>query len=807
MQKFASLRLRSAALATTASLAFVAQDAHAQEQPVASAVNQAEDDDPIDKDNIITVTATRVESDLLKTPIAVTAISAAELESKSFEDISDIDKSAPNLTFLTGANSSGTGNSASVFIRGIGQSDFVPTADPGVGIYVDGVYLGRSVGGILKLTDIAQVEVLRGPQGTLFGRNTIGGAINITTAPTSTEFGGKLGFTVGSDDLLQFNGSVEGPIANDLTGRLSVQATKRDGYSTSLNSDFDFGNEDNAVVRARLDWEPSVDWGFSLTADYYTQDEDSTPSVSLSQPPGFNGISGSLFNQFVGTSLATGVPFGSPPVTPADFILESDFVDIDEPFITAKTGPSRDDAEVWGAALTAEYSGIDAFRIKSITAYREVNADFADDNDALLQNSASTMNSFSQEQFSQELQFIGESSKFDWIAGIYYFHERGVDTNFVDLNPGAFTFLEGLPGPIFALGPVDCAVVPMACAGGLGNPANLLLDFSLNTFTDLTVDNIAAYFNGTYKVTPSFSINLGARVTYEKKNIDTFQLRRDATAALGMDVFAVAPTDVNADWTNFAPKLGLSYDGGEAGFVYANFSRGFRSGTFNSRGSAQGIAQEVAPEIVNSYEIGYKNEFANNRIRLTAAAYYNDYQDIQVQATVPNPESLFEVILVNAAKAEIYGFEAEMVAQAAEGLELSANVGYANSSIQEVDPAISIPSGIEEGDDLQRTPEWSAGLSAQYTHSTAWGDIYGRIGFTWQDDIFHTANNDAREGAYGLLDLRLGLQLENGLEVAVYGINVTDQTYYNSIFVTGGASSVGYPARPAQWGVTLSKNF
>ena len=228
----------------------------------------------------ITVTARKRAERLQDTPVAVTAISAADIRAAAFEDISSIDRVTPNLWFQGGSRSGGTANNAQVFIRGIGQFDFIPTADPGVGTYIDGVYLGRAVGGVFNLLDIDQVEVLRGPQGTLFGRNTIGGAVNVTSArPRFDASTGFLEFKAGNDEWLEGSGSANIATSANSAARLSFNVKNRDGYGTSnIEPDIDFGNDDNLTLRGAVRWQLSDNFEANFTADYYHQDQNSTPS-------------------------------------------------------------------------------------------------------------------------------------------------------------------------------------------------------------------------------------------------------------------------------------------------------------------------------------------------------------------------------------------------------------------------------------------------------------------------------------------------------------------------------------------------
>ena len=763
----------------------------------------------------ITVTARKRAESLQATPVAVTAISATDIKAAAFEDLSSIDRITPNLWFQGGSRSGGTANNAQVFIRGIGQFDFIPTADPGVGTYIDGVYLGRAVGGVLNLLDIEQVEILRGPQGTLFGRNTIGGAINVTsTRPLFNSNTGFLEFKAGNDDWLEGSGSANLAISDTAAARLSFNIKDRDGYGTSnIEPEIDFGNDDNLTLRGAFRWQFTDEFEANLTADYYHQNQNSTPSnASAFTGAGLMALQSglALFGIIPGPpSFIPGGPPGSPPafVTPNTLFPEDSAE-------SSKNGPSRDNADIWGVSLMLDWDAFSWSAIKSITAYRDMDMHFIDDNDGYFLEVASTDEQLDQWQFSQEIQLNGEFEKLTWVTGVYYFTEKVTSNNIVQILPGLVQALEAFPAPVFPVAPGSVCpgtFPPNICAGGAGNPFNLILDNNIVTYNQIDVENIAFYSQGTYRLSEQWSVTAGFRLTHESKDLDRSQLLPDSSAVLKFPFFSVPPQTFSDNWTDFSPKVGIEFQPSDDLLLYVSFSEGFRSGTFNGRGGApEAIATSVEPELVTTYEVGFKSEFMNRQARLNASLYYNDYEDLQIQTVQATSTGGFSVYLLNAATAEIWGGEAELTVIPHPQFTLSSSLGYTDAKIESIDPLVAATSGVADGALLRKTPEWTAHISGSYTQPTAYGNIDIRVTWSWRDEIYHNADNNplSKEDALGLLDARAGLTTDNGKwEFAVFGTNLTNEFHFNDIFLPGVSQRVNYWARDRQYGGSIRFNF
>ena len=405
----------------------------------------------------VVVTARKTAESLQDTPISVTALSGDRLEDMGLSRITKLQNVTPNLVFQNSPSYSGAGNNAAVYIRGVGQKDFIPTIDPGVGIYVDEVYLGRSAGAVLDMIDIQQVEILRGPQGTLFGKNTIGGAISITTTKPNEEFGGKFDIKVGTDERRNVRGVLNVPLSDTLFARGSFGSLKQDGYVTRPFDDKDLGNQDTLMGRLALRWAPSDTFTADLSFDYY-DDESNGPALLVTRvdefPQSAGAIPGGNFpfihNLFAGFSP----DFGGPnpivctlPGAPSACYTTANAVTGEN--TNLGTGPNYSEMENEAVSLTLTWD-LEAFTAKLIASHRSLSGEFASDRDGYPQNDGQPafpggplvnplthyFDTFEQDQFSVELQLSGSAidDRLNWVAGVYAFEEDGENLNPVDFT-------------------------------------------------------------------------------------------------------------------------------------------------------------------------------------------------------------------------------------------------------------------------------------------------------------------------------------------------------------------------------------
>lgn len=718
----------------------------------------------------IVVTARRRSEALQDTPVAVSAFTAEALEARSVETLDNIARFTPNIRFDGAAALSGGNYNATVFIRGIGQNDFAIFSDPGVGFYVDGVYYARSIGGIMDAVDLASVEVLRGPQGTLFGKNTIGGAVLINTQRPTDELSGRVELTTGRFDRLDVKGTVNVPLADGkVLTRLSVSSLNRDGYAKRLSDGQDMGDRNADSARLQISTNVTEDINFHLVGDVTRAREHSAPNKLLAVAPA-PGLTGQPFlvnyNNLVAPTRGVTAPNGQKT-------LNSSFI-TDSPFTTWGTGPNVNDLDLWGLAgtLTWNLGNVEA---KSITAYRELQATFARDGDNTPFTYRETFNDDDQWQFSQEFQLSGDAmdGRFTWIGGVYYFTEEGTDDARADLAIGLWPPL----GPALS-------------------PATIILNRIDNT-------SYAVFGQGNFKLTDELSVTAGARWNRDKKWISVFNRRQ-------RDQVVFTDVQRSGDWNAFTPKLGLEYKAGDDALLYASAGKGFKSGGYNARPLAD--ASEVTqyePETIWTYEVGAKTGWLDNRLIVNVAGYLSKYDNIQL--TVNQTPRNF---VANAAKGTIKGAELEVRAKPAKGLDFDLAVGYTDAKYDEVGtglgPTQILP--ITKAAKFVKTPKWTASTGLQYTYFLGDGSTLSLRGDLSAYSKFYNdvANTElVAQSGYGIVNSRLTYTApDDSWTLALFATNVTDRRYFVSGNASGafGLAEVSY-GRPREWGVTLGAKF
>jgi len=383
----------------------------------------------------ITITSRKIEENLQAAPLSVQAFSTKGLESRGVTDVSQIGEFTPNMKFDRAAAIGGSNSTAVVYIRGIGQESGLPTIDQGVGMYVDGVYMARSVGGVFDLVDVERVEVVRGPQGTLFGRNTIGGAVSMVSKKPSEDFFIDTSLSLGTDKLREVKLTVNGGLTDTLSAMFSVLKKDRDGYVIRPDGT-DFGNEDLTAGRLALRYTPSEDLSFDLIIDATESESNGAPFelVDVDRTAGFP----TFHNAFVAPATAgcfnpaTGSTSSADPACYNEHSVSG--LDKDNGNLAA-----LDVLDAFGIALTAEYEINDNLRFKSITSYRDSESDFAIDQDHSPLTIAHVLSNSTQDQLTQEFQLLGDEESFKYIIGAFYFEEESRYIENIDFAPVSFT--------------------------------------------------------------------------------------------------------------------------------------------------------------------------------------------------------------------------------------------------------------------------------------------------------------------------------------------------------------------------------
>ncbi|MCC7411429.1 MAG: TonB-dependent receptor [Gammaproteobacteria bacterium] len=748
----------------------------------------------------IVVTARRVEERLQTTPVAVSAFTTDMLEQLSATNVGDLAGFAPNLYKNTGPTG---GNDGYYYIRGVGQFDLNPAVDPGVGTYLDGVYLGRIMGASFDTMDVARVEVLRGPQGTLYGRNTMGGAINVVTSDPGEVFGAKARITAGSRDRIDGQVSVDLPVNDQFKLKLSGLTRNQDGWGHRRSDGETFADTETLAGRIKALWEPTDNLAVRLSLD--GTDSDGTPAHQILV--GYQALP-HPFLPVPSTPLGVPFPFPGTPFDFTPFVSKQNAgVDI---YDHNSSVPAKANLDVWGVSGTIDWD-VANLHVKSITSYRELEQFHPQDYDetpfAFFDGAFNT----DQDQFSQELQlrsaFMDE--RVDWLLGVYYFKENVFHNNQVCLGGN-----NGLPpfAPGFAI-----LTDRSAC---LQN----------NQRYDLDIETWAVFANVNFHVTDRITAIAGFRYTDETKKyafdnfIDNtagvfsfFGFPPIAFPTLSPDNPALTVSPFAEDsWDDWTPKFGLNYQVNDDMMLYFSYSEGFKSGGFNGRQSPNALTglfdplSSFDPETITTYEFGMKSEWLDRRVRLNVAGFLSTYENIQM--LVVDPTSGF-FNQINAAAADVDGFEVELLARPIEPLDLMANLGYADAGYTKLDPVLAF-NGITTDDPLVNTPEWTMSYGAQYTLPLGgWGSFAVRGDYVYIDDLCYQAacNRLDLQDGYGIVNIRgTWTSPDERLSVSAFGLNVLDEEYYaNSQDVISQGLGVAFaqPGRPAEWGLELSYRY
>ncbi|MCD9458569.1 TonB-dependent receptor [Marinibactrum halimedae] len=712
----------------------------------------------------VVVTAQRREQSLQDIPVAVTALSADALADRGVADITEIQRIAPNTTLQV---SRGTNSTLTAYIRGVGQADPLWGFEPGVGLYVDDVYLARPQAGVLDVYDVERVEVLRGPQGTLYGKNTIGGALKYVTKRLSGEQELSVTTSVGSYRQLDVSVAGQMPLSDTVAVGGAIARFTRDGFGEFILNDDENYNKDIVSGRFSIEFTPNDALWIRIAADSTEDDSNAKGGHRLTQSLRVpdEGIPSSVYDSNADMSTFNSV-------------------------------------ESSGVSLTAEWDVTDSVTLKSITAYREgetfTNIDF--DNTSL--PSVHVPAIYEDDQTTQEFQLNYTSDRLAIVSGVYLYEGTA---------SGAFDVL---------LGAFDSTDV-------FGDGSNVIGNFNAVTSGTVDTTSYALYAHTTYDVSEALALTLGARYTVDEKDASVFRsslfVEGLSSRLGGRDLSTLSvSTDYSNDeqWSEFSPRVSVDYRFNEMLMAYGAFSRGFKSGGFDMRGNATLNPETVNgydPETVDSIELGMKTELWDSRLRINAALYSMDYDDVQV--TVQNSAdggTTFASAVVNAGKAEVDGAELEISAQLTEGLSLTGSVGYTNAEFTEViTDTESGPVNVADEWEFAFTPEWTSFLAVNYFHTVAnIGSINWSVSTSYRDETRIFPNNASLvdEKGYSLWDASIvWTSTDENWTVGLHGKNLTDEEYrvggYNFLGLGAEDSIIGYYGNPRTYSLTANYRF
>jgi len=751
----------------------------------------------------IIVTARRREELLSKTPVAVSSFSEEEIEARGAGNVAALVDLVPNSSFDTTAPLSGSANSASIFIRGIGQTDFAFSTDPGVAVYLDGVYIARSTGSALSLLDVARVEVLRGPQGTIFGRNAIGGAVSVVTNPPEPDSSatGEGGAIVDSQGRRELSGVLNLPIGRDAALRVAGAYRREGSYGRRLIDGKRLGGIDDLEMRGRFRWERGDRLRLDLAVEHANLDDESPvtglravgSTTALGAPTTL--FAGLLYNNLIegADGLAPCertdfvVPFCGVPglIQTATLPLGTQPFDArwltGNAFTTFGTGPTGSQFDGRGASATITWTS--TISARWISSFRGFEAEFGRDPDGSPLVIIETMNLLRHRQQSHELQLSDATGPLSWVAGGHWFKERGSDrvsAPFIDETFQIFANLGRgcslLPGVTGAAVPIFVPVCP-----------NIFRIDHAGKGTQVDNRSISLFGEATLEMTEWLSLSGGLRWTRDRKKIDI--------SGFLVGGLPVSPSPVaKASFSRLSPRVILQLEPSRHSMVYGSFSTGFKSGGFNQRyGAPIAAPTSFKPEAVDAFELGYR--FTQRRLRLGATAFWSRYRDVQAvvfDGGIPRT--------VNAAAGRSRGIELEGVFAPRDGLTVGASYGFLDAQFTSLDSSIigsfgqPIVNPLRTSYRFVNSPRHTVAGYVEYAYGLAQrGALVVRADLSHRSSVANDAVNTAElvQGPVTLVNARLTYRPRGARwSASLFGTNLLDERHV----VSGVADPAGFGA-------------
>lgn len=749
------------AAALTSNLAF-AQDA-ADSSPAAQ-------DKGLER---IEVTARRTVENLQTVPVSVTSIGAEDISQNGINNVTDIQQYATNTTLQV---SRGTGSTLTAYIRGIGQADPLWGFEPGVGIYVDDVYVARPQGGVMEILDVERIEILRGPQGTLYGKNTIGGAMKYITKKMTGDNTFDLSATVGNYNAQTYKAAGQLALLDDkLYIGGAIADISRDGFGNFVNDDAEVGtvaaaqageeNYDKDITAARLsvEYHASDDLFIRLAYDQTVDDSNAKGGHRLT------------------TSLETGQePYAN--------VYDSDI-----------SLPVYNSVETSGLALTVDWNFSESLSFKSVTASREGDTYTNIDFDNTVEKSFDTPAAYDDEQFTQEFQLNYISEGLNVVGGVYYY--TGEACGAFDVQLETLGVVLGLPS------------------------------FTLENGGCTDTESYSVYGQASIDLADQWSMTLGGRYTEDTKEANVYRYRFFENVYPGdVEDGTVEVSDGNLansfegeeTWSHFSPRIGVEYQASDDLMLYASYANGFKSGGYNMRGDISADPETVAPftpETVDTFEIGFKSELTDS-LRINATFFYSDYTDMQVTVFRETTNDNFQQRVVNAGQAEISGLELETIYAATDNLTLNLGLGYMDTEFVEftdIDPNTGEIGDVADQRDIPNTPDLSINAGVNYTLVADIGDFVFTASASYRSEtqIFPSADARLDEDEYTIVNVGVNYYHSDGnWSASLQGRNIFDEQVRIAGYNFSGTSQigteeviVGYYNDPATVSLTVKYEF
>lgn len=767
-------------------------------------------------EEVIVTSRKRTES-VQDVPIAVTAI-IAELENPSIRNLRDLEGLAPNVQIR---HSMGRTAGHAISIRGIGYSNDEKSFDPAVGVVIDGVAMTSTSGTLLDNFDIEKVEIMRGPQGTLFGKNTIAGVINVTRTDPTGELGGDVNVTLGNFGRTDVKAVVNTPIVEDiLSAKLFVASLNDDGYIRNVTLDKDVAAQEYLAYGAKLMWTPTENLTARLTVETIEDDSDNGAFRNLTGKGGDRGVA--LQDGFSG-----GWQPYSPVIVPitgnpryaenASFpdVSGEDCLAVNDPGSSSDTTSAarenKGEMSTDAVTLQVDWQIGDDSSLTYIYGYRDT------DELAVWPYSGSkcdfiTVDNYNEnDQESHELRWAKSTESYSVVLGLYQMENSYSQDWFT------YDFWELIRSPESLV--ANYAATPEQVEE-LGS------DFGQNIYQSQDTTGQAVFGQLDYWVTEKLEVTVGARWTKDEKDFFArdFCLKADAdrdlqnwdncvnTAALtGEGSGRTFKGDLSESKTT--GRLGFGYQLQDDILFYGSASTGFHSGGFYGKNQAlSAFGVTYAPEEITSYEIGAKMEFMDRRLRLNVAAFNSTVEDLQAVTTIPNPADGTSISApFNVGEVEYQGFELEAVGIVTSDFRISAAVGYLDAGYNSFDADLSGRTGGVPIDNSylepKQAPEWTLGLTANYSIEFAGGLIGANAMYSWTDDFYTQEDNDpvSLVESYSKINLDLGYERDS-YRITAFVNNLTDETNFVSR-TSGTLITYGQESKGRTYGVELSVSF
>ncbi|GIX29743.1 MAG: TonB-dependent receptor [Porticoccaceae bacterium] len=718
----------------------------------------------------IVVTARKREESLQDVGFAVSALSRTEIERTFARDIKDLAAMSPNL--VVDDTAQGPGGVAAIFIRGIGVADVEKNFDPAVGVVLDGVFIGANAGSLLRSIDLESVEVLRGPQGTLFGRNTIGGLINVRRTQPTGEFGGKIRVGVENYDTHYVDAILNFGVTDNLAAKLFYAGRdQQEGYYDNVST-----GEEGVGANDYDSWGVNLLWTVreGLELEYTWQKEDTNQDT----PPLLNtGQQRHLFCYAYGYCS----PSLDKPITGDRFKMAQIYLrpggpkpTVDNPIVASPLsaavrfpGDATFDTEMH--IVEGRWDISDAWRMDYIYGYWESDETILSDWDGTPDFLYHTDRPAQYEQQSHELRFTYDAGgRLSFVSGLYYWESE--------------------------------YAIQLQSYIGFAVPDTIL---DILQVSEQDTESRAIFFEADYELTDRLTLTAGGRYTEDEKESRQFGAVNTITPP-----YTSHPKE---DWDEFTPRVGLRYQFTDAFMGYVTYARGYRSGGFNGRvGQLVEAREPYDPETVDDYEIGFKSELWEGRVRLNANVFYMEYDDKQEELQLPDTnETGQKTVVTNAASAELSGVEVDLQASLTDNLSLRANLGYLDSKYDEfsyigLDGSVVDLSGLE----FRRAPDWTGSLDLTYEWTVGRGLAWVRGSYHYLGDHYVNVQNspELHNKDQHLFDASINFEVDD-IRVSLFGRNLTDEDGYMHGYDVAGLWSYAATRPPRTFGAEVVYTF